>query len=381
MGKGMRVLVLHSRYLSGASSGENRVVDDEVHLLRGGGITVECWTPEVRQTSARSAADAIWSHSAADHVKSLVDSLEPDLIHVHSLYPRLSPAVLRAARGIPLVMTLHNFRLQCLPATFLRGAEVCEACLGRLPWRGVAFGCYRDSRLASAALATSLAVHRAARSFDRVTRFLAVSAFVRNKHVEAGLDPDRIAVKPNFANEMPRRDGPGDVFVTVGRLSPEKGLAELLEAWPRATLEIIGDGPERGRLQSLAPPTVLFTGAVDPAQISAALVRARALLYPSRWYEAQPRAILEAFAAGVPVIASRIGGLPDLVEHGVNGLLVNVDDKHGWREAVEQLMDDVECERLGKGAYRTWQERFTPEIGLANLLDAYRTAIDAHQRR
>jgi glycosyltransferase involved in cell wall biosynthesis len=374
----VRVLVLHSRYLSGPTSGENRVVEDEVALLREGGVEVDVWAPEVRGGGARAALDAVWSRSAADEATRRVARFAPDVVHVHSLYPRLSPAALRAAEDTPVVMTLHNFRLQCLPATFLRERRICEDCLGRVPWRGVVHGCYRGSRAASAVLATSLAVHRAAGSFDRVTRFLAVSAFVRAKHVEAGIAPERILVKPNFAQPLPRRQGPGVAFLTLGRLSPEKGLAELLAAWPALALDVVGDGPERERLRALAPPTVTFAGQVAPDRAAGALARARALLYPSRCYEAQPRAILEAFAAGVPVIASRIGGLPELVEHGVNGLLVDVDDAKGWREAVERLMDDAESERLGEGAYRTWQERFTPEIGLRNLLDAYRVAIAAH---
>jgi len=322
------------------------------------------------------AGDALWSRSAVEQVESLVRTMRPDIIHVHNLFPRLSPAVLRAAEGVPLVMTLHNFRLQCLPATFFRGTTVCEACLGRLPWRGVAFGCYRGSRSASAVLAASLALHRAAGSFDCVTRFLAVSGFVREKHIEAGIDAGRIIVKPNFSNAMPRREGAGDCFVVLGRLSPEKGIAELLEVWPPAALQIVGDGPERERLESRATPRVTFAGAIDSEEVAGVFMRTRALLQPSRGHEAQGRAVLEAFAAGVPVVASRMGGLPEIVEHGVNGLLVDLDDKRGWQEAVERLMDDAESKRLGEGAYRTWEARFTPETGLRNLVSGYMTAIN-----
>ena len=180
---------------------------------------------------------------------------------------------------------------------------------------------------------------------------------------------------------MPRREGSGGGFLTVGRLSPEKGLAELLGVWPQADLTIVGDGPELAKLRDLASPNVTFTGALSPADVACALRQARALLQPSRCYEAQGRAVLEAFAAGVPVIASRIGGLPELVKHGVNGLLVDVDDRPGWRRAIEQLMDAGESERLGEGAYQTWRERYTPELGLTAILDAYHTAISAHERR
>jgi glycosyltransferase involved in cell wall biosynthesis len=373
----MRVLVLHSRYLS-ADSGENRVVEDEVRLLEDAGADVRSWTPTVREGVLRTAVDAVWSHSAASHVRELARSFAPDVIHVHSLYPRLSPAVLRASDDLPVVATLHNFRLHCLPATHLRDGVVCEACVGRNPWRGVAYACYRDSRKASAALASSLALHRGVGTFTKVAKFLAVSNFVRDKHIEAGLEPERILVKDNFASAGARREGPGRSFVTLGRLSREKGLSELLDVWPDAHLRIVGDGPDRASLTSKASDYVNLVGSVSGAAVPRLLASARALLQPSRCYEAQPRAILEAFAAGVPVIASRIGGLPELVKHGVNGLLVDLDDRRGWQEAVERLMDDSESERLGEGAYRTWQERFTPEIALRNLENAYAEAIAAH---
>jgi glycosyltransferase involved in cell wall biosynthesis len=224
----------------------------------------------------------------------------------------------------------------------------------------------------------SLTTHRFAGTFKTVSRYLAVTEFVRQKHIEAGVPAGRVAVKPNFVSSDIRRCGPGTAFVTLGRLSPEKGIGPLLAGWPDAPLEIIGDGPDREALVSSGPRSASFVGAVPGERVPEILAGARALVQPSRCYEAQPRAILEAFAAGVPVIASRIGGLPELVEHGVNGLLVDVDDKRGWQEAVEHLMDDSESERLGEGAYRTWQERFTPEIALRNLENAYAEAIAAH---
>ena len=184
----LKLVTLHSQYSTGVLSGENRVVADEVELLRGAGHQVELFSPTVSPHSSRLrlATDAIWSRSAVAQVASLVGDARPDVVHVHSVFPRLSPAVLRAVGDRPIVMTLHNFRLQCLPATFLRGTDVCEDCLGHLPWRGVMHGCYRGSRPASAAMATSLALHRGARSFERVTRFLAVSTFVRRQAYSGG---------------------------------------------------------------------------------------------------------------------------------------------------------------------------------------------------
>jgi glycosyltransferase involved in cell wall biosynthesis len=379
----MRIAVIHSRYRSGSLSGENRVVDDEVDLLRRGEHAVWVYAPSV-PPNARSlglAANAIWSRTSVREVRSLIGHQQPEVVHFHALYPRLSPAPIAAADelGIPVVATLHNFRLLCLPATLLRDGRVCEDCVGRLPWPGVVHACYRHSRPASAAVATSLALHRAKGTFGRITLYLAVSEFVKRKHVEAGFDPDRIVVKPNFAAAQTRRQGPGSAFLVLGRLSTEKGIDTLLRSWYGHPLHVVGDGPERESLSRLAPASASFYEPVPPAAVPELLARARALLVPSRCYEGQPRVVLEAFAAGVPVVASRIGGLPELVEHAVNGLLVDVDDEQGWRDAVEQLIDDGESKRLGEGAYRTWQERFTPELALRKLEDAYSTAIaDGH---
>jgi glycosyltransferase involved in cell wall biosynthesis len=300
------------------------------------------------------------------------------VVHVHNVFPALSPAVIRAAaaEGVPVVMTLHNFRLLCPPATLLRDGRVCQDCLGRLPWPALVHGCYRNSRVATAPYVASLVLHRGIGTFDRIRRFAAVSGFVRAKHIEAGIEPGRIAVKPNFAWPAARRDGAGKYFLYLGRLSSEKGVDTLLEAWRQALgrLLVAGDGPELTRLRTLAREGVEFLGAV-PAERARMLTReARAVLVPSRCYEAFSRVIVEAYAAGVPVAASRIGALPDIVEDGITGLLARPDDPASWTEALEQLQDDELSLRLGENAYRTWAERYTPEANLRLLEDLYATA-------
>ena len=375
----MRVLVLHSTYLSGAMSGENRVVDDEVALLTRAGHDVIAWAPSVVDPGRRlrTAANAIWSRHEAANVRRLIRDHQPEVVHVHSLYPQLSPAVIRAAAGFdaPILMTLHNFRLMCLPATFLRNGEICESCAGHVPWRGVAHGCYRGSRAASAVMASSLTVHRLARTFDHVKLFLAVSDFARRTYVDYGLDESRIRIKGNFSWPLPQRQGAGEDFLYLGRLSPEKGVERAISATrDHASLIVVGDGPERNRLRLSAGKRVRFEGSVEPSEIPTYLSSSRALLVPSRCYEGAPRAIIEAFAAGVPVIASRLGGLGELIEEGVNGLLVEPDDEVGWREAVERLMDDDESRRMGRGAHETWRERFSPARATSQLEEAYAAA-------
>jgi len=381
----VRILILHSRYASGASSGENRVVEDEVELLRSGGHDVHVWAPEPVGSSPRARAGlalrAVWSRSAAAEVRRLARAVRPDVIHVHNLFPMLSPAVLRSTSA-PVVVTLHNYRLLCLPAVFLRDGRACEDCLGKFPWRGVVHRCYRGSAAGSAALAASLGVHRRAGTFDHVAEFLAVSDFVRDKHIEAGFDPGRIRVKPNFVAAMPRREGPGEEFVFLGRLSEEKGLDRLVAVWRDvpARLVVVGDGPERARLEAAAPDTVEFRGAVPSAEVGEHLARARALVLPSICYEGAPRTVVEAFAAGVPVVANRHGALPTVVADGVSGLLVEASSPAGWRDALGRLLDDGVSRELGEGAYAAWTTRYSPEQGLSDLEAAY-AAVTASSPR
>ena len=379
----MRILILHSRYRSGPVSGENRVVQDEAELLRRAGHTVEVWDPEVRASSvrdlSRAAVGMVWSKAAVDETRRLVASARPDVVHCHNLYPALSPSVLRAVASeeLPLVVTLHNFRFLCLPGTLFRDGHVCEDCLSRVPWRGIVHACYRESALESAALASSLTLHRSLGTFERPSLYAAVSEFVRRKHVEAGWDPDRITVKPNFAwATEPRRD-PGGYFLYLGRLSEEKGIRMLVEAFPDAgsRLRVVGDGPLTEQLRSTAGPNVDLLGSVSPTEISSHLKGARALLVPSQWFEGHPRSIIEAYAAGVPVVAGKIGGLPEVVKDHVTGLLVDPSDPADWRTSIEKLGDDDLCRRLGAGALNAWTEQYSPERGLQRLEDVYRRAM------
>jgi glycosyltransferase involved in cell wall biosynthesis len=385
----MRVLVLHSRYRSGAVSGENRTVADEVRLLREAGHDVQVWAPSPDGLDGpelvRTGLRAMWSGRSASHVAELIRRHRPEVVHCHNLFPMLSPTVLRAARKAPaVVVTLHNYRLLCLPATFVRNGGICEDCLGRLPWRGVFYRCYRGSVPASAAVAGSLALHRGLGTFDDVDLYLAVSRFVRQKHIEAGFPPERLHVKPNFSWQMSQRRGPGEYYLFLGRLSPEKGVDRLLDAWRRCRslgrLLIVGDGPDRLRLSRQAPAGVEFRGAVSAEQVPGIFARARALILPSVTYEGAPRSVLEAYAAGVPVIASAAGALPELVEDRVSGLLVRSADAAAWSAALGALASANVAHQLGEGARRLWQERYSPKCGLAALEDAYARALSLTAR-
>jgi glycosyltransferase involved in cell wall biosynthesis len=375
----LRVMVLHSRYSSGAVSGENRVVDDEIRLLQGAGHAVMGWSPEIelgaRSGQIRAGLEAVWSVTAQRELRSRVRRFRPDVIHCHNLFPAFSPSVLRATR-VPVVVTLHNYRLLCLPSTFLRDGVICEACHGRSVWQGVVHRCYRGSLPASAALGASLTVHRAAATFRRASRYLAVSAFVRDKHVAAGFSPRAITVKPNFSWPADRRVGPGEYFLAVGRLSTEKGFQTAVRAWDEAMpakLVVAGDGPLRSDLQAGAPSNVEFLGAVPPDRVPALIARARAVIVPSICYEGSPRSVTEAYGSGVPVIASRLGAIPEVVDEDVTGVLVPPSDPTRLRAAVLRLTDDALCRGLGDAAYAAWEQLYGPERAIRNLELAYQS--------
>jgi glycosyltransferase involved in cell wall biosynthesis len=380
----LRILILHSRYLSGDASGENRVVEDEYRLLKEGGHDVRLWQPsptDVRGINLlKTSAGAIWSHSAVRRVVHMAREHRSDVVHIHNLIPALSPAAIRgvAAEGIPVVITLHNYRYMCLPSTFLRDDRICEDCLGHVPWRGIYHRCYRGSALASGVMAASFTLHGKIGTFTKVARFFAVSSFVREKYIEAGFPPESIAIKPNFAWPAEVREGAGDYFLFAGRLSAEKGIETLVRAWDRSLgrLVIVGDGPQADMLKRTGADGVEFRGLVEGSEMPHLLRRARALLLPSIWYEAQPRIILEAYAAGVPVIASEIGGLAELVTDGVTGFTVPVQDGNAWTSAIGRLRDERMTLNLGANALESWRTHYSPDHGLRNLEEAYKGAAN-----
>lgn len=383
-----RVLVVHNAYRQ--RGGEDSVVEAELALLRGHGHDVLEYrrhNDDVADMSkAALASDTIWSRRTVDEMSALIGRSRPSLIHVHNTFPLVSPSLYWAAAraGVPVVQTLHNFRLLCPQAMFLRGGRVCENCLGRLPWRAVAHGCYRDSRPQSALLAGMLAFHRATGTWrDKVARYIALNEFCRQKFIEGGLPAERIVVKPNFVDAAPlplpsERDG----VVFVGRLAAEKGIETLVQAAAKVgglTTRVVGDGPEAGRLAGV--PGVVALGRLDAKAVREQLSGATALVFPSIWYETFGLTIVEAFAAGTPVIGSRLGVVPDLVEDGVTGLLFepgNATDlaaKLRWAQANPQRMAEMGL------AARARYERFYTADRNYNLLTAiYRDVVTENNR-
>jgi glycosyltransferase involved in cell wall biosynthesis len=378
-----RVLVVHNAYQQ--AGGEDRVVADEVALLARKGhevLQMRRDNHEIALTGRlRLAADTLWSRRTHREALELLRRCRPDVVHVHNTLPLVSPSLYWACAeaGVPVVQTLHNFRLACPQAMFLREDGVCERCLGQAPWPAVLHGCYRGSRAQTAVVAGMLALHRGLGTWrDKVARYIALNEFCRAKFVQAGLPADRVVVKPNFADvEADAAPGPRRGFLFVGRLSPEKGVATLAQAWDASAglaLRVAGTGPAGADIASRAGVTML--GALPPDAVLREMRGARALVLPSIWYENFPRTLVEAFGAGLPVIASRLGAMAELVEHGVTGLLFTPGDARDlagqlrWAEANPRRLAE-----MGDNARRRFEQAYTADINHDRLVGIYREAI------
>lgn len=381
MSRPMRVLMVHAAYQQ--RGGEDSVVDTEVTLLRDHGHEVQLYLRHNDEATSAGrisvASQALWSRRSEADVGRLVETFKPDVVHVHNTWPMVSPSVYWPAfkAGVPVVQTLHNFRLMCPQAMFLREGKICEDCLGTLPWRGVLRGCYRKSRVQTALLASTVQLHRAVGSYERaVTLFVALSAFSKSKFVQGGLDADRIVIKPNFVEDT--GDGmldqrTGGLF--VGRLSDEKGISVLLDAlrMGQAPVTVIGDGDwGQQTRQQLGDHALGFR---PVAEILSRMKSAAYLVLPSLCGENFPRTIAEAYSCGLPVIASRLGAMAELVDDGKTGLLFEVGnvrdlaDKLAWAEAHPQ-----EMLRMGRAARQRYLERYTPDRNHDELMAIYRKA-------
>lgn len=379
----MKILILHNAYQQ--RGGEDSVVEAEAALLRSGGhqVRVEIVTnDEIIGASAkanafiRSEYDPERSRWAAE----LVRATQADIVHVHNFFPLLTPAVHAGAAkaGAAVVQTLHNYRLLCAAATFLRDGKVCEKCLdGSKAW-GVVHRCYRDSMPASLAVARMQWRAQRDQVWQRdVHRFIALTQFAAGKFIAGGLPAERLIVKPNstpdslIASSTPRTGG-----LFVGRLSREKGVDVLIEAWksiPETPLTIIGDGPERAMLEKKASPNVRFLGGLASEAVHAHMASSAFLVIPSLWYEGLPMTLLEAYANGLPVIASRIGSLEEAVVDKQTGLLFPAGNPNALVSAVRSI-DESLLERMSKGARTEYEAKYTASQNLQALEDVYEAA-------
>jgi len=385
----MKILAVHNRYQQ--PGGEDQVFVEETALLESRNhrvVRCEVHNDQVEYMNPLTLAkDTVWNTSVYRELGALIRRERPDVAHFHNTLPLISPSGYYAARaeGVPVIQTLHNYRLLCPVALFFRDGRVCEDCMGKVvPYPGVVHGCYRGSRAASGVVATMLTLHRAWRTWtEMIDVYVALTEFARDKFVEGGLPAGKIVVKPNFVAPDPGRgQGGGGYALFVGRLAPKKETGTMLSAWDRlgtgVPLKIVGDGPLKDQVVRAAAgrSNVEWLGHRPLADVHALMRKADVLVFPSEWYETFGRVAAEAFAAGTPVIAANIGAVAELVEHGRTGLKFRPGDPEDLATQVEwALSHPAELRRMRGEARAEFEAKYTAERNYLALMEIYEAAL------
>lgn len=381
----MRILSIHNRYQIRGGEDESR--HSEENLLREMGHEVEVYEEHndriATMNPLRVASKTIWSQEAHQITKQRLQQKTHDIIHVQNFFPLISPSVYYAAKekGVPVVQTLRNYRLLCPNALFFRDGKVCEDCLGKfVPLPGVMHGCYRESRVASTAVASMITVHRTLRTWvDMVDIYIALTEFARQKFIQGGLPAEKIVVKPNFVNPDPGiGSGSGGYALFVGRLSVEKGLDTLLGAWEQLSekmpLKIVGEGPLASQVESAVKrlPSVEWLGRRPMSEVHQLMGEAKFLIFPSKWYETFGRVAVEAFAKGTPVIAADIGAIAELVDEHHTGLKFQPGDSGDLASKIEWAASHPqELAQMRLNARAEFEAKYTAKKNYSRLMEIY----------
>lgn len=392
----MRILIIHNHYQN--PGGEDTVVAQEEYLLaetehvalltfrnRKGwpGVWQTLWSP--------------WNIWAGQKMKRAIQRHRPDIIHIHNLHYAVGPIAIRVAKrkGIPVVMTLHNYRLLCPSATlFHNGTLFTDSIHAGFPWRAVRVGVHSHSRFKTFWLALTTWLHRKMGTWRMVDRYITLTDFAKQLFIDSsfGVPAEKYITKPNFTAadrstaDLPVGPSRTDCFLFIGRLTQEKGINMLLEAFAGTNfrLQIVGDGPLRNEVMAATQQssTITYSGTQERTAIAHLLESCTALVFPSIWYEGMPMTLLEAFAAGTPVIASDLGAMQSMVQDGHNGWLFTPGDALALREKARQWLDTDPAYRqlLGNGARQAYEQLYTAKRNQLLLTDIYRSVIEAHLR-
>lgn len=389
----MKIALIHNYYR--LAGGEEAVLEAEKLLLEDAGHEVVMFTKSSSDVSEhgllgglRLAVQIIYNRRVERELMEFMVRERPDIAHFHNTFPLISPAAYGACRkvGIPVVQTLHNYRLICPAATLSRNELPCNECVSRrVAWPGVLHRCYRSSLPATVAVTLMLAMHRAIGTWTAaVDAYIVLTEFARDRFIEGGLPGDRLVVKPNFVYPDP---GPGTheggFALFVGRLSRDKGLPTILDAWQGmgGTLPLKIVGAEVSQLDQAVPHReiegVEWIGTVAHSDLLRMMQDATLLVFASPLHEGMPSAILEAFATGLSVVAADMGGAKSLIEDGRNGVLFEAGDAQALTAAVARVCGDVDARaRMGAAARADFLRSHTAARSLDRLLDIYSGAAD-----
>lgn len=386
----MKILVIHNQYLE--KGGEDRVVDAEIKMLKDSGNQVVCY--KCSNNDIKSFGffkkikflfkDINWNRKSYEEIKKMAREEKPDLAHIHNIFIYLSPSVYFALKetGIPVVQTLHNYRLICLKGTFYANNRICEDCLSGSCMRAVFKRCWRGSFILSAFLARMLYKNTKSKMFqENVDAFITLSEFSRNKFKQAGFPEEKLFVKSNFVDFRLNEEKKENYGLFLGRLVDYKGVDALLKAYAKLDkhyLKIIGGGPmfDEVRKRIKNSKNIQLLGMLPYGEAMDYLRKAAFVVFPSECYENMPLTIIESLASGTPVIASNLGAMKELVEDNITGLLFKTQDPEDLVKKIRFLTDNNELyEKMKANARKRYEAKFTKQINCDNLMNIYNKAI------
>lgn len=381
----MRVLIAHNYYQQ--PGGEDYVFHSEAAMLESRGHDVYRYSmhnDDVGKVNrAKLARTTIWNQETYEDLRRVFREHKTDVAHFHNTILLLSPAAYYAAKAenVAVVQTLHNYRLHCLPGTFFRNDQICEDCFGKSPMAGVRHSCYRESRMQSIVLASMLMYHRSLGTYQtKIDRYIALTEYARKKFHEGGIPIEKIAVKPNFLEQDPGMGAPGgDYMIFIGRLTKEKGILTLLNAWRRLQdipLKIVGDGPlmpqAKRYIELHNMKHVELLGHQPRVKTMSLLQNALSLIFPSEWNEPFPLTIVEGLACGKAIVAAKLGAPSTVVENGKTGLYFEPRNANELAAAACSLwMDKPKAIQMGAAARKVFEEQYTAEHNYEVLMGIY----------
>ncbi len=393
----MRILLAHNYYLQ--SGGEDTVFESDNSLLRSQGHEVveyierNTQIASMRQLSV--ASSTIWSRSSYEKMRSEIERFKPNIVQFYNTFPLISPSAYYACKTfeVPIVQYLFNPRLMCPAASLYRDGHLCTDCIGKLfPWPGVMHGCYHHSRIQTFVVASMLSFHHLLKTWQEVVDiYLSATDFYRNLYTNGGLPSEKIIIKPNYIYADPGRadQSQGEYALFVGRLDLEKGVKTLLDAWKslKIPLKIRGSGQLDQFMRDIVfqnnMMNVEFIERLEKDQLIELRSKARFLIWPSEgYYETFGLAAVECFAQGIPVIASRIGVMTEIVEDGKTGLLFNPGDPADLAIKVQWMWDHPEeCARMGQNARKEYEEKYTAERNYEMLMKIYSQVLESRNKQ
>jgi len=384
----MKILFVHNEYQ--IKGGEDSVLEHEMNLLKDNSHEVFLYT--LSNKSIKNIFHKIWtllnvhySYSSKNNISKFIQKVKPDIVHVHNFFPLITPSVFDACidSNVPIVQTLHNFRLICPSALLMHNNKIYEKSIHKNAFSTVFDKVYKNSYLGTFAVARMIEYHKKNKTWEtKVDKFIALTNFSKSKFVEFGLPKIKISIKPNFLAKAvflnsKQIDRSGALF--VGRLSEEKGLKILLNSWDKSSinLKIIGGGPLENLVKKNKNKNIQYLGFLDKNEIYKEMQKASFLVFPSIWYEGFPMVIIESFSNGLPIIASNLGSMSEIIRHKHNGLHFKTGDTKDLIEKVNLLSTDKKlCTTMSNNAINDFKNLYTDKINYKLLIQIYEKVIN-----